>query len=106
MRSEKEMFNLIMNFAKSNDSIKAVLLNGSRANPNSVKDEFMDYDIVYVVESTKPFIKNKDWIFYFGKILIMQEPDNSNLFDIEVPNEFKYTNRVCQTAETAYFPVG
>ncbi len=91
MRSEKEMFNLIMNFAKSNDSIKAVLLNGSRANPNSVKDEFMDYDIVYVVESTKSFIENKNWISYFGKILIMQEPDNSNLFDIEVPNEFKYT---------------
>ena len=91
MRSEKEMFNLIMNFAKSNDSIKAVLLNGSRANPNSVKDEFMDYDIVYVVESTKPFIENKGWISYFGKILIMQEPDNSKLFALEVPNEDKFT---------------
>lgn len=111
MRSEKEMLELIINFAKSNHSIKAILLNGSRANPNSVKDGFMDYDIVYVVETTKPFIENKDWISYFGKILIMQEPDNSNLFTVEVPNQDKFTylmqfddgNRIDLTFATTEF---
>lgn len=82
---------LIINFAKTNDNIKAILLNGSRTNPNAKKDKFMDYDIVYVVESTKSFIENKNWISYFGQILIMQEPDNSNLFSLEVPNECKFT---------------
>ena len=91
MRSEKEMFDLIMDFAKSNDQIKAVLLNGSRTNINAKKDMFMDYDVVYVVKSTKPFIENKNWISYFGQILIMQEPDNSDLFNVEIPNEDKFT---------------
>lgn len=91
MRNEEEMFNLILGFAKANNSIKAVLLNGSRANPNAKKDKFMDFDIVYVVDRTEPFIKNKDFISYFGKILIMQEPDNPNLFVPEYPNEEKYT---------------
>lgn len=91
MRNEEEMFNLILDFAKSNNSIKAVLLNGSKANPNAKKDKFMDFDIVYVVDKTEPFIKNKNFISYFGKILIMQEPDNPNLFVPEYPNEEKYT---------------
>ena len=90
MRNEKEMFNLILDFSKTNNLIRAVLLNGSRANPNAKKDKFMDYDIVYVVDSTEPFIKNKDFISYFGEILIMQEPDNPNLFVLEYPNEEKY----------------
>ncbi len=91
MRNEEEMFNLILDFAKMNNSIKAVLLNGSRANPNTKKDKFMDFDIVYVVDRTEPFIKNEDFISYFGEILIMQEPDNPNLFVPEYPNEEKYT---------------
>lgn len=37
MRGEKEMFDLILNFAKSSDLIKAVILNGSRANPTPKK---------------------------------------------------------------------
>ena len=111
MRSEKEMFNLIINFAKSNDQIKAVLLNGSRTNINAKKDMFMDYDVVYVVKSTKPFIENKNWISYFGQILIMQEPDNSDLFNVEIPNEDKFTylmqftdgNRIDLTFATVEF---
>ena len=67
------------------------MLNGSRANPNAKKDIFMDYDIIYMVDNTKTFIENKNWISYFGEILIMQEPDNQKLFSIEIPNEYKYT---------------
>lgn len=91
MRSEKEMLGLILNFAENNDFIKAVILNGSRANPNIEKDDFMDYDIVYVVEETLPFIKNKNWINHFGSILIMQEPDDPVLFTPEFSNKDKYT---------------
>ena len=38
----------------SSDLIKAVILNGSRANPNAEKDDFMDYDIVFVVDKVLP----------------------------------------------------
>lgn len=91
MRGEKEMFDLILNFAKNNDLIKAVILNGSRANPNAEKDDFMDYDIVFVVDKVLPFIENKSFIKHFGDILIMQEPDNPDLFTPEISNKDKYT---------------
>ena len=75
MRTEKEMFDLIINVAKKDDRIRAVYLNGSRANPNVTKDIFQDYDIVYVVTETTSFIADKDWINQFGEILFMQYPD-------------------------------
>lgn len=75
MRSEEEMFTLIMNVAKEDDRIKAVYLNGSRSNPNVTKDIFQDYDIVYVVSETKPFYEDEAWIDRFGKRLYMQMPD-------------------------------
>ena len=71
MRSESEMYNLILEVAKNDVRIKAVYMNGSRTNENVPKDIFQDYDIVYVVEDTKSFIEDKDWINLFGEILYM-----------------------------------
>lgn len=75
MRSEAEMLKLIIDTARTDDRIRAVLMNGSRVNPNAPKDIFQDYDIVYVVDKTKPFYKDPDWIQIFGKPLFMQRPD-------------------------------
>ena len=75
MRTEKEMYDLILNIAKNDERIRAVYLNGSRTNPNVQKDIFQDYDVVYVVTETKSFIEDKAWIMQFGEILYMQYPD-------------------------------
>lgn len=77
MRNEEKMYGLLMDIAKADDRILAVYMNGSRTNPNVPKDIFQDYDIVYVVQETKSFIEDKDWIHKFGKILYMQYPDES-----------------------------
>lgn len=53
MRSEQEMFDLILNTAREDKRIRAVYMNGSRTNPNAPKDIFQDYDIVYVVRETR-----------------------------------------------------
>ena len=53
MRSEQEMFDLILNTAREDKRIRAVYMNGSRTNPNAPKDIFQDYDIVYVVRDTR-----------------------------------------------------
>ncbi len=79
MRSEQEMFDLILNTAKTDERIRAVYMNGSRANPNVVKDKYRDYDIVYVVTETASFLKDKSWISRFGDIAIVQEPDSNDL---------------------------
>ena len=44
MRSEHEMYNLILEVAKNDARIKAVYMNGSRTNENVPKDIFQDYD--------------------------------------------------------------
>lgn len=78
MRSEKEMFDLILGVAKNDERVRSVYMNGSRTNPNVPKDIYQDYDIVYVVTETKSFLDNKNWISVFGDIAIVQEPDNND----------------------------
>lgn len=75
MRSESEMLQRICDFAGNDERIRAVMMNGSRANPMAPRDWFQDYDIVYFVESVQDFVDEQSWISYFGDILIMQTPD-------------------------------
>ncbi|UOQ84528.1 aminoglycoside 6-adenylyltransferase [Gracilibacillus salinarum] len=80
MRSEKEMMELILRFAREDERVRVVGMNGSRTNPNVVKDSFQDYDIVYLVDDMTSLLKDRDWIDYFGERMIMQTPEESTLF--------------------------
>ena len=55
MRSEQEMYELIINTAQNDDRIRAVIMNGSRANRNAARDIFQDFDIVYIVTDVSSF---------------------------------------------------
>jgi aminoglycoside 6-adenylyltransferase len=91
MRSEKEMFDLIIGVAQKDDRIRAVYMNGSRANPNAPQDIFQDYDIVYVVTETASFIKDEKWIDIFGDLRMIQEPDKMDqLIGIEMDFSLSY----------------
>jgi aminoglycoside 6-adenylyltransferase len=76
MRTESEILELIINTAQSDDRIRAVLLNGSRANPNTSRDLFQDFDIVYLVTEAASFHHDVNWIKRFGEIMILQLPDD------------------------------
>lgn len=78
MRSEKEMFDLILGAAKKDERVRAVYMNGSRTNPNAPKDIFQDYDIVYVVTETGSFLQDENWMDCFGSLLMIQEPDKQD----------------------------
>ncbi|MGE7694022.1 aminoglycoside 6-adenylyltransferase [Lysinibacillus sp. NPDC094177] len=54
MRTDNQMFNL--KWARKDDRIRAVIMNGSRTNLNAPKDIFLD--IVYVVTEIPSFIKD------------------------------------------------
>lgn len=90
MRSEQEMYSVILETAKEDARIKAVYMNGSRTNENVPKDMFQDYDIVYVVEETGSFIADKEWIAVFGEILYMQYPDESPNYPSDKKNHYGY----------------
>lgn len=89
MRSEKEMFDLILNYARNDDNIRAVVLNGSRANPNAPKDLFQDFDIACLVNDMSPYIRNPNIPPFFGEILILQEPEDMQ--DPPAENDGHYT---------------
>ncbi len=76
MRSEKEMLDLILNIAKSNEDVRAVIMNGSRVNPNVKKDPFQDFDIVYFVKELEPYKRNRAFVSQFGELMIMQTPED------------------------------
>ena len=79
MRTEQEMFDLILNIAKADERIRAVYMNGSRVNSKVKKDIYQDYDIVYVVTEIESFLNDENWISVFGEIAIVQEPDYNDL---------------------------
>ena len=91
MRTEQEMFDLILNIAAEDERIRAVYMNGSRTNPNVPKDIFQDYDIVYVVTETESFREDEAWIDRFGERLYMQSPEkNDTMMGIDVDIENSY----------------
>ncbi|NLK75576.1 MAG: aminoglycoside 6-adenylyltransferase [Clostridiales bacterium] len=83
MRSEKEMMNLVLSFAKQDERIRIVTLEGSRTNINIPKDDFQDYDVSYFVSDMDSFLLNDDWLKYFGQIIMMQKPEDMELFPPE-----------------------
>jgi aminoglycoside 6-adenylyltransferase len=76
MRSEEEMLELIVATARDDERIRAVILNGSRANPNAPRDPFQDFDVVYIVEDVAPLRHNYEWIKRFGELMILQMPED------------------------------
>ena len=72
MRAETEMLDLILQTAKT-IQVEAVVMSGSRTNQNAPKDEFQDYDVVYVVDDFDNLTSDLSWLNQFGKRIIEQE---------------------------------
>ena len=72
MRTETEMLDVILQTAKTLQ-VKAVAMSGSRTDTKASKDEFQDYDVVYVVENLDELITGLSWLDQFGKRIIEQE---------------------------------
>jgi aminoglycoside 6-adenylyltransferase len=74
-RTEKEMIELIQGVAEKDERIRAVWMNGSRANPKAHRDHYQDYDIVYAVREMDSFLQDPGWVDVFGERVIMQTRD-------------------------------
>ncbi len=80
MRGDEEIKKLILNTAETDPLIRAVILNGSRTNPIAPADRFRDFDIVYYVNDLKSFTCDHSWIDVFGERIILQMPDEMELY--------------------------
>lgn len=72
MRTEIEMLDVILKTAETLQ-VEAVAMSGSRTNPKTPKDEFQDYDAVYVVDDLDNLTSDLSWLDQFGKRIIEQE---------------------------------
>ena len=75
MRCEQEIKKLIIDKAIADERIRAVLLNGSRANSKILPDKYQDFDIVYIVDELASFTANHNWTNIFGEKITWQLPD-------------------------------
>lgn len=89
-RTEQVMMELILSTAKYDERIRAVILNGSRVSPSASKDDFQDYDIIYIVKDVESFVKDPNWIQHFGDILMMQKPDEMDNLWPACKDKFTY----------------
>ena len=71
MRTEIEMFDVILQTAKVLQVV-VVAMSGSRTNPKAPKDEFQDYDVVYVVDDLDNLTSDLSWLDQFGTRIIEQ----------------------------------
>ena len=71
MRTDTEMMEGIVQIAETLQ-VEAVALSGSRTSPHSSKDEFQDYDVVYIVENLENLLSDLSWLDQFGKRIIEQ----------------------------------
>ena len=71
MRTETEMLDVILQIAETLQ-VEAVAMSGSRTDTKAPKDEFQDYDVVYVVDDLDNLTSDLSWLDPFGKRIIEQ----------------------------------
>ena len=71
MRTDQEILGLILETAKKLQ-VDAVALSGSRTDTKAPKDEFQDYDVVYVVDDLDNLTSDLAWLDQFGTRIIEQ----------------------------------
>ncbi len=70
-RSQEQMLRLILQVAE-NIQVEAVAMSGSRTDTKASKDEFQDYDVVYVVDDLDNLTSDLSWLDQFGTRIIEQ----------------------------------
>lgn len=71
MRTDQEILDLILQTAETLNVV-AVAMSGSRTDTKALKDEFQDYDVVYVVDDLDNLTSDLSWLEQFGKCIIEQ----------------------------------
>ena len=68
---KKEILARLTHCAQSHESIRAMLLYSSRANPHASVDRFSDYDILLAVEDVGIFHQDQRWLGDFGEVMVV-----------------------------------
>lgn len=88
MRNLQETLNQLIAFAKADDNIRALVLQGSFVNPNAPIDEFSDLDPLFFVKDLSPFIHHEAWKYHFGDPISFYHDDGA------IVGDFKWYTRL------------
>lgn len=69
MHQKDDVIEKLKNWVLENNAVRAMVLTGSRANPDACVDDFSDYDIALYVEDMRQFM-NDEWLKIFGNVMI------------------------------------
>ena len=67
-----ELYAALLAYAEENPDIRAVTMEGSRADPDALHDKYSDIDMRFYVTDVRKFTGNRDWIRRFGDPVILQ----------------------------------
>jgi aminoglycoside 6-adenylyltransferase len=67
---EAEVLGRLVRWAESDERIRALILESSRAGDPSRLDRFSDFDILVVVADTAPFVQDEGWQSTFGRPMV------------------------------------
>jgi aminoglycoside 6-adenylyltransferase len=70
MIQEDPIIQRLIRWGQEHKAIRAMLLTGSRVNPNASADAWSDYDVILVVEDVHPFFVDRAWLQDFGQVLV------------------------------------
>jgi aminoglycoside 6-adenylyltransferase len=69
MQQEQNLIEELQRWARDDDSVRAMILTGSRADPHSTVDVLSDYDVELYVEDIQPFMSD-EWLSLFGEVMV------------------------------------
>ena len=91
MRTPEQIIELLLNIAKNDENIRAVMITGSRANPDCPVDIYQDFDMVYFVRDVSAYWDNMQWIEEkFGKPSLVQKPESMRLIPPDGDGNYAY----------------
>jgi aminoglycoside 6-adenylyltransferase len=70
----------LKDWAGDQESIRAMLLTSTRANPNADIDLFSDYDVILVVADILPYFEDRSWLWNFGEVLVVYRDPIQSLY--------------------------
>lgn len=80
MKNRDQKLQQIIDWAKQNPDVRAVLLTSSLVNPLAPIDDFSDLDIELVFEDLEPYKHDDNWLSYFGNPIAKMN-DDEQAFD-------------------------
>ena len=70
MRTQAQVLERFVRWARGNELVRAAVLTSSRADPKCAVDVLSDYDIEFFVSELEPFVQSDDWLDHFGEVMV------------------------------------